>query len=197
MHFFFWFRDEVIVKLNEDRKFKEAFEAVYPDGYGKDNFVDAIATFERTLITPDSAFDRYLLGDETALSAQERNGHELFQDYGCERCHVGPAMGGRSFEVMGLTADYFADRGDVGEADGGRFNATGNEADRGRFKVPTLRNIALTWPYLHDGSTSDLAEVVQIMGRYQLGSEVPPEEAKLIAEFLGSLTGTYDGVVLQ
>jgi cytochrome c peroxidase len=94
---------------------------------------------------------------------------------------------------MGIAADYLADRGDVGEADQGRFNVTSEERDRHRFKVPTLRNVALTYPYFHDGTVDELAEAVRIMGTYQRGIELDGEEVDRIVEFLEALTGEYEG----
>ena len=188
--------DDAISKLEQDRKFVKAFRAVYPDGLAKESLIDAIATFERTLVTTDSAFDRYLLGDDGALTAEQRRGHELFEEYACATCHAGPAMGGLSYETLGLVADYFPD-GARTDADLGRFNVTGHDEDRHRFKVPTLRNVAVTYPYLHDGSTGDLDEVVRIMARHQIGREMSDEDAALVAAFLESLTGDYEGVQLR
>jgi len=189
--------ETVLSKLSADKEFSRAFLAAYPEGITQETVTHAIAEFERTLITPNSAFDRYLTGEADALTAEQKQGYELFGEYGCTNCHVGSALGGQSFEKMGLEGDYIGDRGDPTEADRGRFSVTGDEADRGKFKVPTLRNIAQTYPYLHDGSTSDLAEVVRIMGQYQLGREIPDREAALVADFLGTLTGEYQGQVLQ
>lgn len=188
--------ETVVSRLNADKEFSRAFLAAYPEGISQETVTHAIAEFERTLITPDSPFDRYLMGQADALTADQKHGYELFTDYGCTNCHVGPALGGQSFEKMGLEGDYLGDRGDPTPADQGRFSVTGDEADRGKFKVPTLRNIALTYPYMHDGSTNDLAEVVRIMGRYQLGREISDDDAALVVEFLGSLTGEYEGVPL-
>jgi cytochrome c peroxidase len=189
--------ETVLSKLRADKEFSRAFLAAYPEGISQETVTHAIAEFERTLITPNSAFDRYLTGEADALTADQKQGYELFTDYGCTNCHVGAALGGQSFEKMGLEGDYIGDRGDPTDADRGRFSVTADEADRGKFKVPTLRNIAQTYPYLHDGSTSDLAEVVRIMGRYQLGREIPDREALLVTGFLGSLTGEYQGQPLQ
>jgi len=189
--------ETVVSRLNDDKDFSRAFLAAYPEGISQETVTHAIAEFERTLVTPNSAFDRYLMGEGDALTADQKKGYELFTDYGCTNCHVGPALGGQSFEKMGLEGDYIGDRGDPTPADQGRFSVTGDEADRGRFKVPTLRNVAVTYPYLHDGSTSDLTEVVRIMAKYQLGREVPEDEAALVADFLGSLTGEFNGTVLQ
>lgn len=189
--------EEVFSKLGQDAAFVSEFTAVYPDGLTKENCTDAIAEFERTLVTPNSKFDRYLMGDVSALSADEKHGYKLFRKHGCAMCHVGKILGGQSFERMGRKADYFARRGAVTDADNGRFNVTKDEADRHAFKTPTLRNIDKTAPYLHDGSTSDLGEVVGMMAAYQMGTPLTPEDNAKIVAFLQTLTGEYKGQPLQ
>ncbi|HOV32884.1 MAG TPA: cytochrome c peroxidase [Candidatus Hydrogenedens sp.] len=190
--------EEVTSKLTQDTEFTQAFQAVYPSGYNKDNFTNAIAEFERTLITPNSRFDQFLLGKADALTQEEKDGYTLFKKYRCATCHVGKAMGGQSYEKMGLKADYFKDRGgEITESDLGRFNVTKNEEDRHKFKVPLLRNIAVTQPYLHDGSTDDLQKVVNIMLKYQIGKQIPKTEEEKITKFLKTLTGEYQGKLLQ
>jgi cytochrome c peroxidase len=189
--------ETVVSRLEADPELTRVFLESYPEGISRETVTHAIAEFERTLITPNSAFDRYLMGDEEALTADQKRGYELFTGYGCTNCHVGPALGGQSFEKMGVEGDYFGDRGDRTAADDGRFNVTSDDDDRGKFKVPTLRNVALTHPYLHDGSTSDLTEVVQIMAAYQLEREMSADDAALVSAFLSSLTGEYEGVLLQ
>lgn len=187
----------VVEKLAKDEAFRAEFEAAYPEGLSKETVTDAIALFESTLITPDSAFDRYLLGDESALDADALAGHELFVSRGCAMCHVGMAMGGQSYERMGRTGDYFADRGDVGKADNGRFNVTGDEKDKHAFKVPLLRNVEVTGPYYHDGTVKTLEEATRLMGRYQLGLSLSDAEVKQLVAFQKSLTGTYKGEKLK
>ncbi len=190
--------EEVTSKLNQDEEFTKAFLEVYPTGYNKDNFTNAIAEFEKTLITPNSRFDQFLLGKADALSPEEKEGYALFKKYRCATCHVGKAIGGQSFEKMGLKGDYFKDRGgEITEADLGRYNVTKNEDDKHKFKVPLLRNIAVTPPYLHDGSTDDLQKVVNIMLKYQVGKQIPKIEEEKIAKFLMTLTGEYQGKLLQ
>jgi len=158
--------------------------------------IDAIATFERTLLTPNCKLDRYLKGDAAALNAEELQGYRAFIEFGCATCHVGKDMGGQSYEKMGRTKDYFAGRV-LTDADNGRFNVTKNEADRHKFKTPTLRNIALTAPYLHNGSTSDLGEVIGLMAEYQVGKAIAPQDVAAIAAFLETLTGEYKGPLVQ
>jgi cytochrome c peroxidase len=188
----------VLPKLAGDPEYVEAFEALYPgEGITGEAVVDAIAAFERSLVTVNSRFDQYLRGNRDAITAEERQGYELFKSAGCATCHVGAAVGGQSFERMGLKADYFEDRGNVQEVDQGQFNFTGNEDDRHKFKVPSLRNIAVTYPYFHDGQTTDLKEAVKTMAKYQEGRELTDQEAELIVKFLHTLTGEYKGELLQ
>jgi len=152
---------DVIAKLKTDAAFVKEFTAVFPDGVNTENVVRAIAEFERSLITPDSRFDQYLRGKVEAITAAEKAGYRLFKKHACATCHVGELLGGQSFELMGRAEDYFRKRSNVGEPDYGRYNVTKIERDRYRFKVPTLRNIALTAPFFHDGSTKDLHEAVR------------------------------------
>ena len=188
---------EVLGKLNQDDEFVASFEAVYPDGLNDKNITDAIATFERSLVTPNCPFDRYLLGDEEALTPEQRQGYLLFKEHRCGTCHTGVIMGGQSYEKMGRKADYFNDRGNVQDADLGRYNHTKNDKDRYKFKTPTLRNIEVTFPYFHDGSTKDLAEAVRIMDTYQVGDQLSNEQVDQIAAFLRALTGEYQGTPLK
>ncbi len=179
---------KVLAKLRQDPELTKAFDASYPDGITQDNVQDAIAEFEKTLVTPHSRFDRYLRGDQAALSKEEAMGLQVFLQKGCQTCHVGKILGGQSFEKMGLVRDYFADRGGLTEADNGRFNVTKKEEDRHYFKVPTLRNIELTFPYFHDGSRTDLKQAVKVMGKYQIEKSLSDAEAEKITAFLKTLT---------
>ncbi len=189
--------DDIIAKLKADREFSKAFNAVYPDGLTEANITDAIEEFERTLITPDSRFDKWLLGDDSALTADELNGYELFKQYDCATCHVGQNLGGQSYELMGLRKHYFADRGlELTVEDNGRFKETQDERDRHRFKVPGLRNVEHTWPYYHDGTRETLEEAVRDMGIYQSGVELTSAEIDQITAFLKTLTGEYQGKLL-
>jgi len=188
--------EEVTEKLLQDREFTRAFLAVYPDGYRMENFVDAIAAFERTLITP-APFDDFLKGDETALTAHQREGYELFEAFGCATCHAGVILGGQSFELMGLRADYFGDRGNVIERDYGRYNVTQDEYDRFRLKAPTLRNIALTFPYMHDGTVGTLEQAVEVMAKYQSGRRITQQQVDAMVAYMHSLTGSYLGQPLR
>ena len=189
--------DQIIAKLKRDRKMVRAFKALYPEGITEATITDAIEQFERTLITPNSRFDKYLRGDAAAITAEELAGYELFKEYSCATCHVGQNLGGESYELMGLRKHYFADRGlELTEEDNGRYKQTKEERDRHRFKVPGLRNVALTWPYYHDGTRTTLKEAVCDMGTYQSGVALTDEEEDKIVAFLNTLTGEYQGEVL-
>lgn len=181
--------DVVVERLSAVPEYVAAFDALYDDGITVDNVTDAIAAFEETLVTP-SRFDTWLAGDDEALTAEELHGLDRFVAAGCPTCHNGVVLGGNSFQKMGLVQNYFELRGgELTEADLGRFNHTGNESDRHFFKVPTLRNVALTAPYFHDGSVTDLAEAVRIMGSVQLGQELSDDDVDAIVTFLNALTG--------
>jgi cytochrome c peroxidase len=185
--------EDVLPKLRRDDDLMSAFAALYPDGLQAGNVKDAIAAFERSLTTPNSRFDRWLLGDEEALTSEELRGYQLFKSYGCAACHQGVNVGGNMFQSFGVMGDYFADRGSVTAADLGRFNVTGEERDRHRFRVPSLRLAVLTPPYFHDGSAATLEEAIDVMARYQLGRPMPPEDRALVIRFLWTLPGDYAG----
>ena len=189
--------DEIIAKLQADKPFTKAFNAVYPDGLTEANITNAIEEFERTLITPDSRFDNWLRGDDEAITPDELAGYELFKKYDCATCHVGPNLGGQSYELMGLRRHYFADRGmELTIEDNGRYKETQLERDRHRFKVPGLRNVEHTWPYYHDGTRETLEDAVRDMGIYQSGVELTSAEVDQITAFLKTLTGEYQGKLL-
>jgi cytochrome c peroxidase len=179
----------VIDKLKQDDGYRKSFASLYRDGIAPQNIVDAIATFERSLVTPNSPFDRYLRGDNAAMSEAAQHGYQLFQSYGCISCHQGVNLGGNMYERMGLMGNYFEDRGNITEADYGRYNVTKDERDRYAFKVPSLRNVALTSPYFHDGSVNTLPEAVSAMAKYQLGRKIPENDRSDLVQFLYALSG--------
>ncbi len=144
----------------------------------------AIAAFEETLVTPNSRFDKWLKGDKKALSAEETAGYKLFKESGCVACHNGPAVGGNSYQKMGVVEPYKTNN----KAEG-RSAVTGKDADRFNFKVPMLRNVELTYPYFHDGEANTLHQAVETMGRIQLGKTFSDEENAKIVAFLKTLTG--------
>jgi len=185
--------DEVIGKLNKDAEYRRDFTAIYPGSIQPLAVKDAIATFERSLITPNSKFDRFLRGDKQALDKVELAGYELFKSLGCISCHQGRNVGGNMYEKLGIVGDYFADRGKVNEVDFGRYNITKVEDQRYDFRVPSLRNVALTAPYFHDASASTLEIAVATMGKYQLGVDLSGAEIAMIVKFLNTLTGIYQG----
>jgi len=187
----------IVSKLKAAPAYAATFKEIYPDGIEPKNIKDAIAEFERSLFTPNSRFDKYLRGDNSAITDDEKEGYKKFKGYGCITCHQGVNVGGNLFQPFGVMGDYFADRGNVTKVDLGRFNVTGNEEDKFVFKVPGLRNIALTAPYFHDGSARTLEEAVATMAKYQLGRELPPKDLEQIVLFLKSLTGEYNGKPLQ
>ena len=170
-------------RLNSNPFYKKLFKKVYHTNHIKYWMVlDAIAEFEKALITPDSKFDRYLRG-ETKLSPLEKKGYILFKQLGCITCHNGINLGGNSFQKIGAVRPY------TKKVVGDRYEITHRDFDRYRFKVPSLRNIALTAPYFHDGSIKTLKEAVQVMAYHNLGFELSPEETEAIVAFLKTLTG--------
>lgn len=173
-----------------------AYRAHFKQVYGSeevniDRITDAIAAFEKTLVTPNSAFDKYLEGDKNAISAEAKAGYQLFKDKGCVACHNGPAVGGTMYMKMGLIKPFHTDN----PAEG-RKGVTGKEADKMVFKVPTLRNIELTYPYFHDGSVWNLEEAVNTMSDIQLGQKLTEKETQEMVAFLKSLTGEQPKVEL-
>jgi cytochrome c peroxidase len=183
---------EVISKLNRDSSMVDLFDELFNDGITGDNIVIAIATFERTLITVNSRFDRWLRGESNILNHQELRGYRLFKRYGCISCHQGANVGGNMYGYMGVMGDYFKDRkSELTEADNGRYNFTGLEEDKHYFKVPSLRLAAVNPPYFHDGSTQTLNEAVRVMGQYQLGRIIPDEDIDDIVAFLQTLVGEH------
>ncbi|MFN7972647.1 MAG: cytochrome c peroxidase [Acidobacteriota bacterium] len=180
--------DEAAGKLRSDAAFMQKFQASYPEGPNEKTIKDAIATFERSLVTR-APFDRFLEGDAGALTDDQKKGYDLFRTYGCVSCHQGVNVGGNMFQRLGAMKSYFETRGAITKVDYGRFNVTGRESDRFKFKVPTLRNVELTAPYFHDGSAATLEDAVKVMAEFQLGRPMSDEDRHLVVEFLKSLTG--------
>ena len=180
---------DVVSRLYRQGDYSAAFRAIYPDAITRRNVKNAIAEFMKSLITPNSRFDQWLKGDDGALTRYEKWGYALFKDYGCVSCHQGANVGGNMFQVFGVLNDYFKRRGDITDADLGRYNITGNEEDRHSFKVPSLRMAAHTAPYLHDGSAETLRDAVDAMFEFQLGREAPSEEKDAIVAFIKTLAG--------
>jgi cytochrome c peroxidase len=180
--------ENAVATIGRSEDYVARFRALYADGLTLNNLVDAIAVYEETLVTP-SRVDRFLKGDIHALNQDELAGAELFVTQGCISCHQGVNVGGSSFQKVGTVRNYFADRGNPTVADNGRYNVTHNEADRFMFKVPTLRNVALTAPYFHDASQATLDDAVRTMARYQLGRDLDNAQVAHLVAFLRALTG--------
>ncbi len=184
--------DLILAKLRLDesltREYKEAFNS---DAWTQKNVTLALAEYGNTLITPDSRFDQWLKGRDDALTADELKGYQRFKAYRCTSCHAGLAVGGQSLEYMDLKKDYFADRGNPMARDEGYKSVTGDHEDLRRFKVPSLRNVELTAPYLHDGTAQTLSRAVDVMGTYLAGISIDEEDNALIVGFLRTLTGQY------
>ena len=184
---------ELLAKLNGDPDYRVGFAEAYGAAPDRGRVLDAIATFERSLLTPDAPFDRYLRGERNAIGSDAQRGYELFKGYGCVACHQGKNVGGNLFQKFGIFENPFARRANVAEADLGRYTLTGEERDRHVFRVPSLRNVAVTAPYFHDGSAATLEQAIEAMARSQLGRVLTREDIGLIASFLRTLTGDYRG----
>jgi cytochrome c peroxidase len=185
---------EVIIKLYKDDTYVAEFSAVYKNAkepISRKHIKDAIAEFERSLVTINSPFDRYLNGDKKAIDAQAKEGYRLFKHYGCASCHQGANVGGNMYQVFGVVAAYFEKQGAIKDSDKGRFNVTGNPQDMHRFKVPSLRMAALTAPYLHNGKAATLRDAVDIMFEHQLGRKAPDEDKDAIVHFIKTLVGEH------
>lgn len=188
---------ELISELRQDFKMSKHFSNVYSEGLSRDTYVDALTEYEKSMVTPNARFDQYLRGDNEAITEKEKQGYQLFKELGCISCHQGINVGGNLFQKLGIFYNYFASRGDIQHADYGRMNITAKQSDMHVFKVPSLRNIELTAPYLHDGNAETLEDVVVIMGRTQLGREIKSTDVDLIVKFLKTLTGEYQGKLLK
>lgn len=175
---------EVLKRLKKDNFYSLMFKEIYEDGITGANVIDAIVEFESALVTPNSKFDKYLNGDKTALNEEELEGFALFQENGCVSCHNGINIGGNLYQKVGILKRYVGDKNSTG-----RYNITNKDKDLYYFKVPTLRNIDLTAPYLHDGSRKNLEDIVSFMMIYQVGIIADTDEIKKIVTFLKTLTG--------
>ncbi len=174
--------DGAVGVLSKNSLYVNQFRMVYSDGVTQENIVDAIAEFEKALITPNAPFDRYIKGDEEAIDPEVKRGYQLFVNKGCILCHHGINVGGNMYNKFGVFKD-------ANSSSLGRYNVTKREEDKYFFKVPSLRNIAQTAPYMHDGRVKKLREAVLLMSQYQLGREIKAEDIDAIVLFLQSLTG--------
>ncbi|WP_018693378.1 cytochrome-c peroxidase [Algicola sagamiensis] len=176
---------EVIEKLNKDSYYRSAFYKLSPEGINQKNMKRALVTYLESLITPDAAFDRYLLGDQTALNEQQKRGWEKFQSFGCITCHQGVNIGGNFYQKLGrvdLVPEKLLN-------DKGLQEFTKQENHAFLFKVPSLRNVAKTAPYFHNGTVKELQEAIRIMGRSQLGMELADQDVADIEALLHSFSG--------
>ena len=182
-------------RLRTDQVYVTSFDALYPDGLTRASVLNALASFERSLRTPDSRFDRYLRGDAQALTAREKRGYDLFKSHGCVACHQGVNIGGNVYQKFGVFQPPDQESGRP--VDLGRYRVTSAIRDREVFRVPSLRNVAVTGPYFHDGRAQTLHDAVETMARVQLGRELSEEEIGTIVRFLHTLTGEYQGKALS
>jgi len=185
----------VVKKLSDDSQYAKSFQQVYGQSMNEDLIVDAIAEYEKKLITPNSPFDQFLHGNEAAITAEQKQGYELFKAYGCVSCHQGKNVGGNMFQKFGVLKDINLQSGSLNE-DLGRYEVTKNEWDKRVFKVPSLRLAVKTAPYFHDGSVPTIEEAVDIMIEFQLGRSVPVSDRSSIIAFLESLVGELPAGVL-
>ncbi|WP_424360886.1 cytochrome-c peroxidase [Methylocystis parvus] len=186
-----------IEQLKAIPAYEGAFRKAFPgdaEPLDYDNIGKSIAVFEATLITPDAPFDRWLTGDDAALSDDQKAGLKLFMDKGCSGCHNGVNIGGKSYAKFGVIANPGPEH--LPAEDAGRYAVTKNIADRYVFKVPSLRNVELTAPYFHTGSTFDLRKAVNVMAESQLGVKLSDDETTKLVAFLKSLTGKQPEIVL-
>jgi cytochrome c peroxidase len=187
--------DDVVKRLKAIPGYPELFSAAFSadnSPVSRDNAAKAIAAYERTLITPNSAYDQYVSGDKSALTEQQISGMKTFAEVGCANCHSGPAFNANgAFMKFPMHGNSMFEAKYKMSQDEGRFEATKLDADKHFFKVPTLRNIALTAPYLHNGSVTSLPRVIQVMAKMQLGSSLKQQQVKDIEAFLESLTGEF------
>lgn len=173
-------------------EYQALFEKTFDDkSVNIDSITDAIAAFEETLVTPNSPFDQYLLGNQKAISADAANGYRIFKEVGCVNCHNGPAVGNNMYMKMGLIKPFKTNNPAIG-----RQALTGKISDRNVFKVPTLRNVALTYPYFHDGSIWTLEEAVTVMADIQLGKKLSKKDTGDVVKFLETLTGDQPQITL-
>ena len=182
--------DQVVATLNSMEIYREAFAESFPEEaepVSFENFATAIAEFEETLVTPGAAFDRWMTGDDAAMSDEQKRGLALFMDSGCSACHSGVNFGGQDYYPFGVVDRPGADV--LPEGDRGRFAVTETAADDYVFRAAPLRNVAITAPYFHSGAVWSLPEAVDIMATAQLGTELAEEDIGAIVAFLDGLTG--------
>ena len=180
--------ERIVNQIETDPALVEIFNKIYSGKITPENIIDGMREYEHSLTT-SSRFDDYLHGDKSALTAEEKHGYDLFKSYGCAACHNGVNLGGTQFKQLGVARNYIIERKTLlTPADLGLAEATKKTKDFYVFKVPSLRNVAITYPYYHDGSIKSLDEAISLMGKYQLGVEIPEKDVKAIITFFKSLT---------
>jgi cytochrome c peroxidase len=190
--------EAVVERLSDIDEYIDLFDAAFPEAEEAityNNLKLAIGAFERKLITP-SAFDNYIAGDDNAFTDAEKDGLQTFVSSGCVTCHAGALLGGAMYQKFGVYGDYW-EMTKSEKVDNGRFDVTGNEVDKYQFKVPSLRNIAKTGPYFHDGSVADLKDAIRIMAKLQVNKDLTDDEVASIEVFLNSLTGEVSSDLKQ
>ncbi|HHD77622.1 MAG TPA: cytochrome-c peroxidase [Campylobacteraceae bacterium] len=171
-----------LIKKLQNSHYRTWFARIYKEGITRNSITDAIAEFEKTLITPDSPFDRYLRGDKNAITQKQKEGYEIFKSKGCIACHHGRNVGGNMYNKFGIILS-------IKDDNPGRYNITKNPSDKYFFKVPSLRNVTKTAPYFHNGSVNDLRQAVYFMAKHQIGRPISEREVDSIVAFLHALEG--------
>jgi cytochrome c peroxidase len=187
----------LVAKLRASDAYATEFRQIYNHDIERNDVLDALVTFERSLSTPNSRFDRYLRGESDAISPQEKKGYALFKNYGCVSCHQGSNVGGNLFQKFGIFGDFQPNSSPDNDGNLGRWTITHDPKDMGVFRVPSLRNVEMTSPYFHDGRVASLPEAVAIMSRTQLGQVLSQDDVDAIVAFLKTLTGEYNGRLLD
>lgn len=182
-------KDELLERLNEDSALVKEFNAAFDDGLTEETLIDALEHYLKTLTSPNSRFDKYLAGDTGAITVKERKGYELFQNYGCISCHQGVNVGGNIMQKFGVYSEPLKNPEGY---DLGYYQITQDENDKGVFRVPSLRNVAISRPYFHNGMARNLYQAIEIMGQTQLNQKIPKRDIELIEQFLKTLTGEWE-----
>lgn len=181
----------LLSRLNDDSSYDAVFRAQYGRAADRESVLDALVTYQQSLFTPDSAFDLYMRGDQSALSQAQKSGLRLFMEYGCVSCHQGSNIGGNMFQIFGVFGEPGTTTLPTPDDLDERLRL--HDREENVFRVPSLRNVEITAPYFHDGRTETLAEAIAIMGMSQLGRQLSDEDIAALEAFLKSLTGVYDG----
>ncbi len=185
--------DWIVNSFAKNEQYQELSRRIYGTNLNSDIIRDAIITYERSLFTPNSRFDQYLRGNQLAINQEEKQGYELFKSYGCISCHQGINVGGNLVAKFGVHYNPFLKKKVITDTDLGLYAITKNPKDKHVFRVPGLRNVAITGPYFHHGKVKTLEKAIKLMGKAQLGQTLPDKDIKLIAQFLKTLTGQYKG----